>query len=349
MQRSIIKWIFIAFVIILIVYFLYKVKNIIFPFIAGAVMAYLLNPAVVWLEKKGLLRRGAVTVVFIWITVLLVLILFLLLPKLYIELGKLAMILPERLQVIYEYFRNVKDYYSRTGLPSEVGKLIDEQFIEAQAMLISRLESIIKNLPGLLASLGLMILSPILAIYFLIDWKRISDGVIKLAPGKMRGEWYRFLQEINYVIQRYIQGNIIDALIVGFLIGTGVKIMGMEYSLIIGVICGITNLIPYFGPVLGAMPSVLLALSKSPIMGIKVLLIIFIIQQIDGNIINPRLMSNKVGLHPLGVVFALLAGGQLGGLLGMLVAIPLAAICKIIFRDIYYYLVSPKFLKSTKK
>ncbi len=349
MKRSIIRWVFIAFLLVLSCYFLYKVKNIVSPFIVGAVMAYLLSPVVTWLEKKGLLRRGAVAVIFIWITVLLALILFFLLPKLYIELGKLAIVLPERFQVIYDYVQNAKDYYSQAGLPNEVSELLDEELMEGQALLISWLENIIKNLPGLLASLGLMILSPILAIYFLIDWKKITNGVIKLAPGKMRGEWYRFLQEIDYIIQRYIQGNIIDAFIVGFLIGVGVKLIGMEYSLIIGVICGITNLIPYFGPVLGSIPSVLLALSKSPLMAIKVVLIIFIVQQIDGNIINPRLMSNKVGLHPLWVVFALLAGGELGGLLGMLVAIPLAAVVRIIFRDIYYYLVSPKFFKSTKE
>jgi predicted PurR-regulated permease PerM len=83
-------------------------------------------------------------------------------------------------------------------------------------------------------------------------------------------------------------------------------------------------------------------------MALKVVVIIFIVQQIDGNIINPRLMSNKVGLHPLWVVFALLAGGELGGLLGMLIAIPLAAILKIVFREIYLYLVSPKVLKTNR-
>lgn len=346
MKRSHMGWIFLVLLLILSGFFLFRVKTIISPFIVGVALAYLLSPLVTWLEKKGLNRRGAVAVIFIWIIVLLSLILFLLLPKLYMELGKLASVLPERVQVIYDYVENARDHYAKAGLPSEVSKLIDEQFSEGQSYLINWLESILQNLPGLLASVGLMILAPILAIYFLLDWKKITEGVIKLAPGRMRGEWHRLLQEIDYIIQRYIQGNIIDALIVGLLIGAGVKLIGMEYALIIGVICGITNLIPYFGPVLGGIPSVLLALSKSPAMALKVVLVIFIVQQIDGNIINPRLMSNKVGLHPLWVVFALLAGGELGGLLGMLIAIPAAAILKIIFREIYLYLVSPKIIKS---
>lgn len=342
------RWIFVAFLVILSLYFLFRVKAIISPFVVGVVMAYLLSPAVASLEKRGLKRSGAVAVIFIWITILLAVMLFLLLPKLYIELGKLSVVLPERIQVIYEYAQNAKHYYSQRGLPLEINKMIDEQFMRWQAFLIGWLENIIKNLPGLLTSIGLMILSPILAIYFLIDWKKISDGVIKLVPGSLRGQWQKFLQEIDYIIQGYIQGNIIDAIIVGLMIGIGVKLIGMEYAFIIGMICAITNLIPYFGPILGGIPSVLLALSKSPMYAAKVALIIFIVQQIDGNIINPRLMSNKVGLHPLWVVFALLAGGELGGLFGMFIAIPLAAIIKIIIRHIYFYLVSPKALKYTK-
>lgn len=342
------RWLFIAFSGLVGLYFLFKVKNIISPFIVGAMMAYFLSPAVDRLERKGLKRTGAVTVIFIWITIFFGIFLFFILPKLYIELGKLALVLPDRIQVIYEYSQNAKEYYTQKGLPNEISKLIDKQFMETEIFLIDWLERIIQNLPRLLTSIGLIILSPVLAIYFLIDWKKIKDGVIKLVPGRMSGEWRRFLQEIDYIIQGYIQSNIIDALIVGFMIGIGVKFIGMEYSFIIGIICGITNLIPYFGPVLGGIPSVLLALSKSPAYAIQVSVIIFIVQQIDGNIINPRLMSNKIGLHPLWVIFALLAGGELGGLLGMLIAIPLAAVSRIIFRDIYYYLVSPKFLKSTK-
>mgnify|MGYP000952883563 FL=1 len=333
---------------LVIIFFLFKVRTIIPPFIVGAIIAYLLSPAVTWLEKKGLNRSGAVFVVFIWISVFFLVILFILLPKLYIELGKLITVLPERIQVINEYLQSAKNYYSEKGLPDEVNKLIDQQFVKGEAYLISWLESVINNIPELIMSIGLMILSPVLAVYFLLEGKRISEGVINLVPGRMTGQWQRILQEIDYIIQRYIQGNLLDALIVGLLIGFGVKVVGVEYGFIIGVICGITNLIPYFGPILGGIPAVALALSQSPWHALKVLLIIFIVQQVDGDIINPRLMSNKIGMHPLWVVFALLAGGELAGIVGMLIAVPVAAILRIIFREIYYYLVSPKNLKSTK-
>lgn len=349
MRRKKLRLLFIAVLAAAGLFFLYKVKKIISPFIVGAVLAYLLSPAVIWLEKQGLGRKTAVAVIFAGILFFLGMILFLLLPSFYLELGKLVKVLPERIQVVYYYGQRIKFVISNAGFPGEVIRLIDEQLQKGQSYLISWLEEVIRNLPGLLVSVGLMVLSPIVAIYFLLDWNIIEEGIIKIVPQKMRGEWHRLLQEIDHVITKYIQGNLIDAVIVGILIGAGVKMFGMEYALIVGVICGITNLIPYFGPVLGAVPSVLLALGKSPEMAFKVALVIFIVQQIDSNIINPRLLSNKVGLHPLWIIFALLAGGELGGLLGMLVAIPLTAVFRIILREIYLYLVAPKALEESKK
>ena len=342
MERSTKRWLFIFLLLFISLFFLFKIRSIIPPFIVGIILAYLLSPVVSWLGKKGLSRRSAVAVIAIWIVVILAVILFLLLPKLYLELGKLTTVLPQKVQVIYEYAENVKNRYSQAGLPSEVTKLIESQLQEGQDYVIGWLERLIENLPSLIASLGLLILSPIIAIYFILDWNRINEGVLQIVPQRIRGQWHKFLQEVDYIIQRYIQGNVIDSVIVGLLIGFGVKLVGMDYALVIGIICGITNLIPYFGPFLGGIPSAFLALGISPMMALKVALVVAVVQQIDGNIINPRLMSGKVGLHPLWVIFALLAGGELGGLVGMLLAIPIAAIIRIIIRDIYYYLVAPK-------
>lgn len=341
MRRSRIRWLFAAFLILLSSFLLLKVKNILSPFLLGMVIAYILSPSVFRLERKGIKRNVAVALVFIFIAILLALIIFLLLPILYLELGKIIAVLPGKVQALVEYVQNTKSFYSQAGLPSEVSRLIDQQLLKGQTFLLSRLEGVLENLPQMLTSAGLIILAPILAIYYLLDWPKISEGLLRFVPGKKREGWGRILQEIDSILQGYIQGNIIDGIIVGILIGLGVRLIGMEYALLIGVICAVTNIIPYFGPFLGAVPSAALALSKSPLMAVKVALVIFIVQQIDGNIINPKLMSRKVGLHPLWVVLALLAGGEFGGLLGMFLAIPAAAIIRILFREVYNYLVAP--------
>lgn len=340
------RWLIIVFLALVALYFLFKVKNIILPFTLGIGLAYLLNPAVSWLEKRGLNRQGSVAVISIWITFFLVVIIFFLLPRLYFELGKLAAVLPDKINIIYSYAEAAKSTYFQAGLSGEISKLIEEQLKEGRDFLIKWLDRLIDTLPGIIASLGLLVLSPVLAIYFLLDWNKICSAVLKLVPQRVSGRWNKFLQEADLIVHRYIQGNALDSLIVGLLIGFGVKLIGMDYAFIIGIICGITNLIPYFGPFLGGVPSALLGLSISPFMSIKVILVIFVVQQLDSNIIHPRLMSKRIGLHPIWVIFALLAGGQIMGLAGMLLAIPLAAVLRIIIRDIYYYLVSPKVMKE---
>ena len=165
MERSTKRWLFIFLLLFISLFFLFKIRSIIPPFIVGIILAYLLSPVVSWLGKKGLSRRSAVAVIAIWIVVILAVILFLLLPKLYLELGKLTTVLPQKVQVIYEYAENVKNRYSQAGLPSEVTKLIESQLQEGQDYVIGWLERLIENLPSLIASLGLLILSPIIAIY----------------------------------------------------------------------------------------------------------------------------------------------------------------------------------------
>jgi len=326
--------------------FLFWVKGIIAPFLVGIALAYLLSPIVDWLEKKGLKRGLATGGVFLFITVVIGVVLFLLMPKLYNEIAKLIEVFPGKIEVIENYIVNLKNVFSNAGLPAEVNKMLEEQMANGQNYVLEWLKNTVKNLPGALTSLGLLIISPILAIYFIMDWKKIEEGVVKIVPQKHRGDWHRFLQEVDLVVQRYIQGNIIVALIVAVLVGGSVKILGMEYAIVIGVISGVTNLIPYFGPFLGGIPSVLLALSKSPGMGIKVAIVILVVQQLESNVISPRLMSDKVGLHPLWIVFALLAGGEIAGIMGMVVAIPVAAVIKIILVNLYLLLVSSTDLKS---
>jgi len=189
-----IRWVFIALIAILSVYLLARVIDIIVPFIVGAIMAYLLRPMVIWLQKKGLRRRGSVAVIFIWIVFLSALIIFMVLPILYSELGKLAIVLPDRIQIINNYIETVRNNYSQSGLPSEVNKLFDDQLQHGQNFLVNWLKNILQNLPGILTSIGLLIFITKFSLFIsCLIGQKISDGVINLVPGRLRGEWLRFI------------------------------------------------------------------------------------------------------------------------------------------------------------
>ena len=336
------RWIFAGTCLLLAMLLLLKVRTILGPFFLAFILAYLLNPLVVALERHQISRKKSILIVFSLIIVVMVTIIFLILPTLYNELSKLAVILPSAIQLFTERVDGFREQFRATGLPSRVALVLDQHLGQGEVIIADRLNLFLDSLPKVLSTATLYILSPVIAIYFLADWKGLGVHFLRIIPQRWRMEWQRLWQDINHVIRQFVRGDVVVAVVVGVLIGIGVKLVGMEYALLIGLICGIFDLIPYFGPVIGAVPAVLLALTKSPEMAVKVVLIILIVQQLEGNIISPKLMGDSVGLHPLWVVFALLAGGELAGFWGMFLAVPLAAVIRVVFNHIYFRLVSTK-------
>ncbi|MHB8076180.1 AI-2E family transporter [Desulfosporosinus fructosivorans] len=336
------RWIFTGTCLLLAMLLLFKVRSILGPFFLAFLLAYLLNPLVVVLERHKISRKRSILIVFGMIIAIMITIVFLVLPILYNELSKLAVILPNAIQQFTERVDGLREQFKATGLPSRVALVLDEHLGQGEVIIANRLKLFLDNLPKVLSTATLYILSPVIAIYFLADWKGLGVHFNRMVPQRWRMEWRRLWQDINHVIRQFVRGDLVVAVIVGILIGIGVKLVGMEYGLLIGLICGIFDLIPYFGPVIGAVPAILLALTHSPAMAIKVGLIILIVQQLEGSIISPKLMGDSVGLHPLWVVFALLAGGELVGFWGMLLAVPVAAVIRVVFNHIYFRLVSTK-------
>lgn len=336
------KWIFVGICLFLGMLLFIRVRTILGPFFLAFVLAYLLNPLVEVLERHRIGRKSAIAIVFALIVMVLAATIFLLLPTLYNELNKIAVILPNTLESIAERIDGLRNQFKATGLPSRVALVLDEHLGQGEVVVANWLNLFLDNLPNALASFSLYLLSPVITLYLLADWKALREGFFRIVPQRWRMEWRRLCQDINHVIRLFARGNLVIAIIVGILVGVGVKLVGMEYALLIGLICGIFDLIPYFGPVIGAVPSILIALTNSPAMAVKVALVILIVQQLEGNIISPKLMGDSVGLHPLWIVFALLAGGEIAGFWGMFLAVPLAAVFRVVFNHIYFRLVSNK-------
>ena len=336
------KWIFTGTCLLLGILLLFRVRAILGPFFLAFVLAYLLNPLVEGLERRRIGRKGSIAIVFTLIIAVLAAIIFLILPTIYNELSKLAVILPDMIQSVTERIEGFRKQFKDTGLPSRVALVLDQHLGRGEEIIANQLNLVLENLPNALSTITLYILSPIITLYLLADWKGLGDGFYRIIPQRWRMEWRRLWQDINHVIRQFVRGDLVVAVIVGLMIGVGVKLVGMEYALLIGLICGVFDLIPYFGPVIGAVPAVLLALTKSPGMALKVALVIFIVQQLEGNVISPKLMGESVGLHPLWVVFALLACGEIAGVWGMFLAVPLAAVIRVVFNHIYFRLVSTK-------
>ncbi|MDR3598993.1 MAG: AI-2E family transporter [Desulfosporosinus sp.] len=336
------KWIFFGTCLLIGILFLIRVRAILGPFFLAFVLAYLLNPFVEWLERHRISRNKSIAIVFCLIIAALATVIFLVIPIIYNELSKLVVVLPNTIQLVTATIEGFRERFKATGLPIRVALVLDQHLGQGEVIIADRLNQFLVNLPNALSTVTLYILSPVITLYLLADWKALGDGFIRIIPQRWRMEWRRLWQDINHVIRQFVRGDLLVAVIVGVLIGVGVKLVGMEYALLIGLICGVFDLIPYFGPVIGAVPSVLLALLKSPGMALKVALVILIVQQLEGNVISPKLMGESVGLHPLWVVFALLACGEIAGVWGMFLAVPMVTVIRVVFNYIYLRLVASK-------
>jgi predicted PurR-regulated permease PerM len=183
------------------------------------------------------------------------------------------------------------------------------------------------------------VISPILAFYLLHDWFKIKEELLTLLPTKYRRETIAIFKDVDKVLSGVIRGQLTVALIVGVLVTIGLYFLHVKYFLLIAILASMLDVIPYFGAFIGATPAVTLALLHSPLLAFKVAILFFAIHQLEGTVIHPRILGENVGLHPLSVIFFVFVGGELGGFIGMLLGVPLAAIGKVFIRHLFNALV----------
>jgi len=159
------------------------------------------------------------------------------------------------------------------------------------------------------------------------DAEFFKKGALSLVPRRWRNEIIGTCREINEILSCFIQGQLLTALIIGIMETVALAIIGVKYSPILGFIGGISNIIPYFGPFIGAIPSVAVALIDSPVKAFWT-----VVQQIDNAFISPKIIEGRLGLHPITTILAVLAGGEFFGIIGMLVAVPVTAVLKVILK-----------------
>jgi predicted PurR-regulated permease PerM len=174
----------------------------------------------------------------------------------------------------------------------------------------------------------------ILAFYLLKDldfFKKLYNDTLSVFIKKNDNRKLRnFLSDINSIVSNFIRGQLLDALIVGILCSIGLSIIKLDFAVLIGMTAGISNVIPYFGPIIGSIPAVIVGLlSGSPIKALFAVIVLIVVQQIDSTLISPKVVGDSVGLHPLFVMLSIIIGGAYFGLWGMLIAVPTAAIIKM--------------------
>ncbi len=212
---------------------------------------------------------------------------------------------------------------------------------------------VLKNMVGTLAEVGAMILDIVLALvislYLLVDGPRFGQRSLAIIPPQHRTKALFLQDNVARVLGGYLRGQLTLAVIVGVLAGVGTALLGLPYAVVLGVLAGLFELVPMFGPILSVVPAVVVALFMPFPTVVWVLLFFLVIQQVENNVLAPRISGHAVGLHPLGAMFALLAGFQLAGLLGGLFAVPLAGVLWVLLGAAYRNVVVAELPRAKRR
>lgn len=323
-------------------YFLYRVRSIMVPFIFAFFLAYILNPMVQYVENRKVPRCFAILTVYLIVFSMLTGIVVFGVPHLINELNKLGSAIPVLAEEINNIMTRIENRYSSFAMPEVIKSIISERIQNVESGLIEVVRAGTTTVVKLLSYLICLIVAPVFAFYILKDFGRIRDSFELTIPRNYRSDVMAIARDLDEIISGFIRGHLVIAAIVGTLIGLGMFVIGTDFYLIIGIIAAIAELIPYIGPFITAVPAVALSLLVSHQTAIYAVIVILIVQQLENSVISPKILGHSLGLHPLMIIFALLAGGELMGFIGLLVGVPLAASIKVILRYIYLKLVDEK-------
>lgn len=325
--------------------------SVFMPFIIGFVMAYLFNFILEFYEEKILkyvLPRNTnwkfkrlLGLVLTYATVALLIYLFLnfVFPQLVSSIAGLVNDIPEYIKVTTKM---VNEFNEKYEIQEEYYNLLMEQWerykdriIEFATNLIPVLGNRVKQI---VSSLWNIVLGIIISIYLLIDKERfiaLNKKMTKSIFSEPMGDRIiEITRRSDRIFGRFLSGKILDSFIIGVLTFIVITIFKMPYTILISFIIGITNIIPFFGPFIGAIPSALIILFVSPIKALWFIIIILIIQQIDGNIIGPKILGDSLGISAFWIMFALLIGGKIFGFIGLIIGVPLFVLIYSIIKDI---------------
>ncbi len=320
--------------------FLQLIVTILVPFIWAFVIAYLANPLLKKIEIKFKLGRG-LSIAIVYAIIVSVVGLF------------FTLVIPSIVQSITDILRNVPEYVNtaeawgtkqyaemeRLGLIESLENFdvtsMQEIFDKASASFNTILTGVLTGVFGVTSGVFKIFIGMIISIYMLKDKENFIGGIKRINYALLKVEHadkaVAFMNEVDEIFSKYIIGKMIDSLIVGIICFMGLWFLKAPYALLMAIIVGVTNMIPYFGPFIGAVPAVIITLFTSPITALWVTLFIIVLQQLDGYIIGPFILGDSVGLSPFWIILAILIGGGLFGILGMLICVPVMAVVRNMF------------------
>lgn len=348
LKRYILFWVCVLLGFIV---FLWFFSSILLPFVAGMALAYFLDPVADWLERRGLSRTMATVVILVCFVTIFALALMLVIPIILSQFTQFAAAMPQYISELQTIISSPQTSFLPPWISSQIETVKDNfsQVLSQGAGFVGSLLAQIWNSgKAIVDVMSLLIVTPVVAFYILLDWDRMVSKVDSWVPRDQVQVVRQIARDMDQSVAGFIRGQGSLCLILGIYYAVGLSLVGLNFGLLIGFVAGMISFIPYIGSLLGLVMAIGVALVQFwpdyPWI-LAVAAVFFSGQFLEGNILQPKLVGQSVGLHPVWLMFALFAFGALFGFVGLLIAVPAAAVVGVLVRfalsryldsDIYY-------------
>lgn len=332
------KTLLIIFLILLVIGgFFFAISNILLPFVSAFVLAYILNPCVNKLQKHGWNRTWGTTAVVTGFFFFIIMIILILIPLLQTQVVVFMKKVPAIAGAIWSKISVLISYTQTKISPDQMDQLrgtVSQTTFDFLNTLAGGVLNLLSSGIAVVSVISLLVITPVILFYVLRDWNDVSANTKELVPPKYEKQVMGFWQEVNQTLSGFIRGQISVCVALAVFYAVGLSAVGLDLGVLVGILSGILSFIPYFGFLTGVVLSILIAFSQGAGWGLWIgLLVVFSVGQVlESYVLTPKLVGDQVGLHPVWIIFALLAGGVIFNFLGILLAVPVAAVIGVVVR-----------------
>ncbi|MEY8445441.1 AI-2E family transporter [Enterococcus ratti] len=306
------------------------------PLLVAGFLYYMFAPVVFFLEKHRVPRVFGFLLTFFILLILVAVTVMNIVPQLAHQTIQLTQNLPSYADETSKWLNEIaqREEFKNFKLEEQLASANLSLSYLFNLLLVSLTASVSKIFSFMMQFFILLFTVPFILLFMFKDGHKFMDALSHFFPQSIRKELNKTVRELNATLSAYISSTILDAVLIGVLSFLAMKLFNQPYSLLLAVICGLTNIIPYVGPFIGAVPAVIVGLFVSVFQALYIALAILVIQQLDGNIIKPLLFGKTMNIHPLTIILVLIGAGSVAGIMGMLICIPVYAVIKTLVLNI---------------
>lgn len=310
------------------------VREVFYTIFLSFAIAYVIKPIQKRLIDKGLNKKASAIILIIGLGLLFLSLLGVIIPSIFNESNSIATVAVEIKKIIIKF----QQRYEEINNNEIICKMLNELTVRINSIIAGLTRKLLDGILSIGEEVISILVMPIIIYYFLSDNDTITNAILVFLPIGSRNIVRKILKDIDKVLSRYIISQFLLCILVGIMTFAILVSYRIQFPVILSILNAAFNVIPYFGPIFGALPAIVMAVLKSPMDGLWVGIWLWVLQQIEGNIISPKFTGDSVNMHPLLVIVLLIVGGKVAGFWGMVLAVPVGVIIKVVYEDLNYYL-----------